>query len=294
MTTPHRRQLNRGFTLIEIVVAICISLIIGAMIAMFIKWPVDNYFAQSRRGALIIEADLIKRNLDNDIRNAVPRSVRFGTVGPNVILEMLHASDVVLYREANTLPALPATNRQQELDTTVADQQFNTLGLFNRTPCAAGLRLVVNNDVNVPARNVYSGAAVITPTATVVTCTIVNPPSTRQLHVQLSAAFDFVSPSPTHHVFLSSGPVAYVCDKNAHTLTRFTNYAITNPIAANRNAGTSALISQDINDCVFDISPATQFRSEIVSSNVQLTRTGSLQMQETMQVYAQVPVENLQ
>lgn len=286
----RRMQLIDGFTLVEVVVAICISMIIAGMIAMFIRWPIDNYFAQSRRGALIIEADLIKRNLDNDIRNAIPRSVRFGGAGSIVILEMLHASDMALYREANTLPAAPATNRNQELDTTIADPQFNTFGLFNRNPCAAGNRLVVNNDANVPAQNAYSGAAVITPAATTVTCTTVG----REQHVTLSAAFKFISPSPRHHVFLTSGPVAYVCDLNAHTLTRYTGYTIANGVAANRNAGTSALISQDINNCVFSISLATPFRSEIVSTNIQLTHTGSLQMQETMQVYAQIPVENLQ
>jgi MSHA biogenesis protein MshO len=275
MKSHYKYSMRSGFTLIELIIAISISVIVVGFMYMFLVTPVDNYMAQSRRSELAIESDLIHRLMMNDIRNAVPNSIRRQRSGSIEIVELLNAVDMVSYRKTGTSGV--ANN---ELDFAAADAQFSTLGRFNNAAlpcCAAGYFLIVNQSQIIAGQNAYNGDRSITSATTNVT--IQRPgPTAGSDFVRLTPAFQFALPSATAHVFLSNGPVAYVCDEAAHTLQRYQTYPIASGVAANRgSASTISMVSRDINTCNFSYTASTATRADLVSIKIQLQRNGETQ-----------------
>ncbi len=66
-----------GFTLVEMIIVIVITGIIGGIVAIFIKAPVQGYVDSARRAELTDIADTALRRMARDLRIAVPNSVRF-------------------------------------------------------------------------------------------------------------------------------------------------------------------------------------------------------------------------
>jgi len=95
-----------GFTLVEMIVVMVITGIIGGMVAMFIRAPVQGYVDSSRRAEMGDIADTALRRLGRDIRTAVPNSVRVpvascaATSGTPCYLEFLPTRDGGRYRAA--------------------------------------------------------------------------------------------------------------------------------------------------------------------------------------------------
>ena len=87
-----------GFTLIELVVGIVLSAIVIGFAALFMSTPVDAYFAQSRRSGLVDSSDAITRRLADDLRHALPNSVRIRNAGTRAIVELLVVEKVAFYR----------------------------------------------------------------------------------------------------------------------------------------------------------------------------------------------------
>jgi MSHA biogenesis protein MshO len=65
-----------GFTLVEMILVIVITGIIGGIVATFLKMPVQGYVDSARRAELTDIADTAFRRMARDIRTAVPNSVR--------------------------------------------------------------------------------------------------------------------------------------------------------------------------------------------------------------------------
>ena len=284
MTSMYSSRSTHGFTLVELVVAIVISAIVAVFIGIFITTPIDNYFAQSRRAELIVESDLIQRNMDHDIRNAVPNSIRRINTGSVKVLELLYAVDMARYRAENT--SLPKPVAADELSFTSPDPGFSTLGQFNRS--TTGNYLVINQN-QVSGQDAYNGDKSITPYGTIIKISNPKGKGNKTDNVTMMPAFQFASASPTGSVFLVSGPVAYVCDENNHTLVRFAGYSISSTIAGNRGSASSVgTISLDISSCNFNFSASTSSRTDLVSATIQLLRSG-----ETMPVFIQSAVDNM-
>ena len=84
-----------GFTLVEMIVVMVITGIIGGMVAIFIKAPVQGYVDSARRAELTDIADTALRRLSRDVRTAVPNSVR---LTGSKALEFLPTKDGGRYR----------------------------------------------------------------------------------------------------------------------------------------------------------------------------------------------------
>ncbi len=69
-------QRQRGFTLIEAVMVIAITGIVAAMVAIFIRTPIQGYFDLERRVEMTDTADTALRRIARDLRLALPNSVR--------------------------------------------------------------------------------------------------------------------------------------------------------------------------------------------------------------------------
>ena len=131
MRTPHNR--SSGFTLVEMIVVIVITGIIGGIVAVFLRTPVQGYVDSARRAELTNIADTAMRRMARDVRTAVPNSVRFSNCTAPCV-EFLPTKDGGRYR------ANPPGN---VLNFGVADGSFDVVG----TPInfAAGDYIVVGS-----------------------------------------------------------------------------------------------------------------------------------------------------
>jgi MSHA biogenesis protein MshO len=117
MRIRHIRQ--SGFTLVEMIMVIVITGIIGGMVAVFLKAPIQQYMDVARRAELTDIADTAIRRMARDVRTAVPNSVRIANCGANPCVEYLPTKDGGRYR------ANPPGN---VLDFGVADGSFAIIG----------------------------------------------------------------------------------------------------------------------------------------------------------------------
>ncbi|MGH8221003.1 MAG: PulJ/GspJ family protein [Steroidobacteraceae bacterium] len=284
------QRIARGFTLIELVIVVAITAILAVFMVFFLATPIEAYFAQSRRAALVDSADHILRSVAADVRTALPSSLRWGAAGSVSALELLSTTGVARYYgtgEKSGLP--PAQEALQELSIGSADTAFYTLDQLPSLKCC----YLAIDQQTLPGA--YALGGIMTPLPP--SFTINQLGGTGESSVLIAGAgFDFTgSPpqgvppkgSPTNRVFLVSGPVSYLCDKGAHTLQRYSGYSVTTvePMtdAALMMAGaTRALIAQNVLDCTINVvpAPASAAFNELLILEITLAQSG-----ETLEVF---------
>jgi MSHA biogenesis protein MshO len=280
---------QRGFTLIELVVTIAVGSIVVAFMAMFIVIPMEAYSAQTRRAQLVDDADSALRFMGRDIRSALPNSVRVANSGTVWAIEFLATLDGARYVDSG-----PLTNAALALDFTAADAAFSTsvpftqLSLPQQWQSSTAYLSIYN--MGVPGANAYEMANVITPQGTTITVSAGS--SANQNLVTLSKPFQFAYGSPGKRVYLVSGPVSYLCDTSAGTLTRYSGYGIAGTqatSAATLTAGgaTAALVAGDVGSCQFTYSVGTAQRNALVTLTLQLTQSS-----EAVQLLYEVQLVN--
>lgn len=272
--TSHARGRARGVTLIEMIMVIVITGIIGAAIALFIRQPVESYVDATRRAQLTDIADTALRRLTRDLRTALPNSVRVDATGRYI--EYLQTSGGGRYRAE-----LTDTGTGDVLDFTSADAQFDVIGAMPDFS-AAGTKYIVVYNLNsapaVSASNAYGSdnrEAYASNNGTAIT---------------LAAAkqFPFASPGKRFHVV--QHPVTYHCDLATGVLRRYWGYAIQlSPQPTPPAGGSSALLASRVSGCSFaySTSGSTQ-RTGVVSLTLQISDGG-----ETIRVFQQVHVSNV-
>ena len=201
----------RGFTLIEIVVAITISAIVMVFVSMFIAAPLKAYDAQSKRAALVAgPADAWPR-MEIDLRAALPNSVRVRRNGVYMAVEMLNVTDVARY-----VPPIGAS----------FTAWGTTAGVFRGAP---PYRYLSVNNLGTAGENAYALSGSMTAPGATITLT---PGAAGEATVTINPAPAFTADSPKHRVYLVSGPVTYLCDEALGNLWRYSGYAI----AANQSS----------------------------------------------------------
>ena len=217
---------QRGFTLVEVIVAMVITSIIIGFVSMFMIAPVDAYMDQSERALLNDSSQSISRWMAEDLRAALPNSVRYSNNGTRAIVEILNVSAVSFYRTPGTL--IPA-NPNRELDFLPTDTQFSLFGRVS--PNATDYLVIGNLGMGNPGRDAYQLNGVITP---VNALGIVRNVVTQEDAVTITSAFRFTAPDTRNRAFIVTGPVTYICNSaaNARTLRRYDGYQITSGIPA--------------------------------------------------------------
>ncbi len=266
-----------GFTLVELVVVIVITAIIVGILAMLIATPMQAYFAQTRRAMLVNSANTARRLIAGDVRGALPNSARVWANGNIRMLELLATSyNAAYYSE----PGSP--NPLLDLTVTIPppDTDFSTVGVFGN-PVPASTGYVVVNNLGTPAADAYTLANVIAPVNTITASTAPQPPNAPIDRVHLNPGFTFVADSPTHRVFLVTGPIAYLCDQGAQTLTRYWGYGIAATPGAHDSAAKmlaagaqSALVARNITSCAFGTTLGTTQYGQLVMLQMLLSNGG--------------------
>ena len=116
--------------MVEMIVVMVITGIIGGMVAIFIKAPVQGYVDSARRAEMTDIADTALRRLSRDIRTAVPNSVRVLGCGTTPCIEFLPTKGGGRYRAS---PATAGTiycgsYAAAVLDFDAADTCFEIIG----------------------------------------------------------------------------------------------------------------------------------------------------------------------
>lgn len=272
--TNHAPHGAHGFTLVEMIVVIVITGIIGAVVAVFIRRPVESYVDVARRGELTDIADTALRRITRDVRTALPNSIRITTAGNVTYLEYLQTNGGARYRAAPD-----STGAGDVLDFVAADASFDVIGTM--PTLAAGNSIVVYNlGPTGSTANAYSGdnrGAYSSNTATTIT---------------LSPAKLFPFQSPAKRFQVVEGAVTYACDPlpaGAGELRRYWNYGIVNAQPAPPAGGSSALLATKITGCSFTYTASgATARTGILALNLEISESG-----ETVRLFQQAHVNNV-
>jgi len=294
-----------GFTLVEMIVVMVITGIIGGMVAMFLRTPVQQYRDVARRAEMTDIADIALRRLSRDLRLALPNSVRVTTNGGTVYLEYLETIGGGRYN-LGTVPTdcLNSGNCTRLI----------TLGnLVNGAAGAASLTLPNGNVIPATARvvlyNQYSNAGAdcssVNPSVYCVAASggaplitnVVNGVNVAEDQINFAAhTFLPAGGSPQNRFLIISQPVTYACTPSgtlAGTLTRYRGYAMQaiqpTTLAALTNPNAGAMLAGNIGAvCNFTYqNNVVSQRAGLVTVNLSITRDG-----ETVSLYHATHVGN--
>lgn len=282
-----QRARAAGMTLVELVVVITLTGIMVAFLSMFASAPLSAYTQQSQRSQLVDASDDALRMLSRDLRAALPNSVRVASSGSVVALEFLATLDGARYRGNG-----PLSQAGQWLDFTTAATEFTTTVPFSQItlPWSSTSAYLSIYNVGVPGANAYALANVITPHGTQISVSAGSTPNAQV--VTLSPGFQFSWGSPGNRVYLVSGPVSYLCDTSAATLTRYSGYSIgatqaTSAAALTAAGASSGKVAANVSACAFTYAAGTA--SRVGMATLSLTLANGAQ---TVQLVHQVHLVN--
>jgi MSHA biogenesis protein MshO len=281
---------QHGFTLVEMIMVIVITGIIGGMVSVFLKTPIQQYMDVARRADMTDIADTALRRIARDLRLALPNSVRVTGActggATSCFLEFLPTKDGGRYRTdpgaGSLCAAVPGNAGGDALSFDATDTCFEVLGFM--PSAAAGDSVVVYNMTFNPLDtnpNAYVGgnrAAYSSTTGTVMKIT--------------PKLFPFDSPG--HRFQVISTPVSYVCD-GAGTLWRYWGYSIQSAqpgtlATLNGLANVQfARLANNVSNCTFSYNAnVVAQRSGLVEMNLGITESG-----ETVTLYSATHVSNV-
>jgi MSHA biogenesis protein MshO len=289
-----RRQ--RGFTLIELIIVIVLSGALSIVVMQFITAPIDAYVDQTRRARLVDQAQLVLQRVSDDVRRAVPNSVRVGCGGTCV--EFMRAATGGRYRAGlpgDVLSFLPAD----------ADDAFEALGGLNHTEtlvtstdpdaCRKGLAsCVVVYNTGFAGTDLWRGD-----NAATLTSLSPGPPYVVGFEngVFPSGLTAFPAASPGQRFFITDTPLIYRCDPAAGTIRRYWGYAPQAALAdvdthaellGLANPAEHALLADRAVGCAFRYAPGTPTRNALLTLEVSVAEAG-----ERVTLLEQVGVSNL-
>lgn len=275
---PIIRLRQQGFTLAEAVIVIVITGIIAAVVAVFIRAPVEAYFDSVSRAELTDAADTALRRLSRDLKLALPNSIRVVNAPGGSFVEFLLTSTGGRYLDEDDGVAGNALSFSD-----AADMSFDVIGppISNPPePVVAGNQIVVYNlGPGLDPADAYTGgnrATVAGVAANTITLTT-NP----------FAAQSPTLRSPNRRFQVVTSPVTYGCVNGQ--LIRYSGYPITAAQSAPpAGAGLqTALMANGVTACAFSYDSAAHVRSALIGLSLELTRNG-----ESVRLFHQTHVDN--
>lgn len=269
---PPRRGRQHGFTLAEAVIVIAITGIIAAVVAIFIRVPIQGYVDTARRAEMTDIADTAARRIARDLRLALPNSVRiFGGGATGTSVEFLQTRSGGRYRAV----AGAAGDDPLEFDT--PDTSFDILG----APMAfqSGDRIAIYN-LGIAGANAYNGDTLRSYNGTT---------GSAVSNVVFTPNTPFPLESPGRRFQVVETPVTYRCDLAEKTLRRYSGYAISLAQADPPSGGISPvpLLATNVTSCLFTYEAVNQ-RLGLLSIRLTLAQGG-----ETVSLYHDVHVNNV-
>lgn len=278
---------------------IVITGIIAAMVASFIRRPVESYFDTARRAELTDVADTAVRRISRDLRLSLPNSVRNPVDDSGQCIEFIPTKIGGRYRAAAEAAGGNA------LDFTIIDGSFDMLWLNTALPTASQIAVgdvvVVYNDGGTSG-DAYSGNNAIQVSGLAPSAAIANSTTVTFVGAGVALPFDgkkLPSESPTNRFQVIPGAthvVSYGC--NGGVLTRSTRvltaaWAKPANCAAMAAGAAPAILAQNVTACSLRYEqPGASTglsRFGIVSISLEMTQPGS---NESVRLYSQAHLDN--
>ncbi|MGH6647584.1 PilW family protein [Aquabacterium sp.] len=277
-STAHQR----GFTLIEMIMAIVITGIIGGIVAVFMVNPIKGYFSTAARAGMVDNADLALRRMGRDLRSAVPNSVR---VAPgNLAVEFIPLTSVARYY----------TEGSGKLEFGVTDTSFDIIGP-GLTLTASQNLVFYNLGPSVTDADAYASNS----------SALAQASSNRRTSTNGAGIFTTITMSslaglpvndmaPPYRVYAVNQPVTYRCDLAAGTLTRYWNYGFQASQPDPPTGATTALVAKGVTGCTFSYdSSVVATRAGLVTMRLTLAAPPTGGSAESVSLYHVVHVSNL-
>lgn len=225
---------QRGFSLIELIVALVVAGIVTAGLTLWMARPLQALQESQQRAAAIDQAERVGARLAAELPNALPNSVRIACGGH--CLEFLPVVDFGDYRTATP---------GDTLDPATADDRFDVLMPLPAAP-QSGQQVVIDNLNALPTGSfsAYSQDANNNRSG------IVAGSTAAQVRI---APKQFPAPSPTQRFFIVDTPVSYLCQPaaNGGSMRRYAGYAIQAAQPGNTSLGD--VLAGGMIDCRFDL-----------------------------------------
>ena len=271
----HQKIRQLGSTLIELVMAIAAIGVLGAVASIFIRAPIDSYFASARRAALTDEADTAVRRMARDIRKALPNSIR--TSWPNSTSNGQCFEFIPTRTGGRYRAELSSLGGGDTLDFVAADGSFNMLGYNSMLPANQQTR--VNDVVAVYNLGIYGDDAYAADNTSQVLGVVDGIETNLSI---VSKMFPRALGGKRFHVIPGDeNVVAYVCSSDGtlrRTVRTFTNAACPT---------TGPILASHVGSCSFVYSGFDLERNEPMQLSLRLTDSG-----ETVNLYQQIYVNN--
>lgn len=281
---------DRGFTLVEMIVVMVITGIIGGMVAIFIKAPVQGYVDSARRAELTDIADTALRRLARDIRTAVPNSVRMPTT-------CVAAAATPCYVEF--IPTKGGGRYRADTGGNNNILNFGTGGTLIFDIVGAGMSEIVAGTDYIVIGSTQSNAAppydqtgtgilrrvsAMTNLNTTITFTTPVIPVWAELQGQ---RFDVVDGTQRAVTYGCSGASVNASGNGSGTLTRYWNYNFNAPQVLPPAGGSSAILADNLSACEITYDLVNQ-RNGLVAIRLDITRGG-----ESVSLYHTIHVNNV-
>jgi MSHA biogenesis protein MshO len=277
------RAEQQGFTLAEMIIVVVILGVLAAASAVFIRGPVDAYFASARRAELSDIADTAMRRIGRDVRAALPNSVRVAGACNGAAACYLEYIPVVAggrYRAE-----LSSTGTGNPLDFgNNSDTSFDIIGPAISIP-AAGTKWVAIYNLGITGADAYSGDAGAADVRR-----RYNGAGGAVSSISFVSATRFPFESPARRFQVVTSPVTYACAPAVAggQLLRYEGYAFSAG-QPQPPGGAPAVLASNVTACSFSYT-ALQVaqRAGLVSMSLQLTSGG-----EPVNLFYQVHVSNV-
>jgi MSHA biogenesis protein MshO len=277
---PTHRLLQRrmaGFTLLESIMVIVITGIVAAVVAVFIRNPVQGYVDSVRRAELTDQADVALRRISRDVRLALPNSLRVATSGGFSYIEFIMTSAGGRYRD----PSDGSTAGDFLSFSSAADKTFDVHGIM--PAMAAGDFIVIYNlGPGYAPADAYTGGN----RATI--ASIAGNNVTLSTNPFAAQAPPLPSPNGRFQVVpAATQAVTYRCPTAvAGDLVRYWGYGFS-AAQPTPPGGTSALLASGNVTCAVTYTPAATGRIGLLDVQLTLTSSG-----ESVTLSQQVHVDN--